>query len=321
MAKPTIFGVNALTGGADGALDSVDGDRLTDGDIAVAIDLTDYAPYRLEDHSGPEDEDSPLVITPDANADDKRWILKKGVFAGLTLYGNIVMPDGGMMGCAGAPVLTFDDTLNCLTVTGGQLHPMGGADADVFRLGILESDQYYKIGRAGATGSLVFSGQQEGHSGYDFRIFPTGGVKDTSALRIKEETGKVGINENSPTGRLTVTLVDDTDPSNIGAWDDRHAAFGTAAGGWGISYSATNSTVYMTALAPGVAWKKFRFQAGEHRFYTFPRDDDVMIIDGWGGIFLPYLKSGTDQANAGAAEHELYIDTNDDNTIKIGVGV
>ena len=42
-------------------------------------------------------------------------------------------------------------------------------------------------------------------------------------------------------------------------------------------------------------------------------------IDTTGGIHPDGMKSGTDQANAGAAAGELYIDTNDDNTIKIGV--
>jgi len=42
-------------------------------------------------------------------------------------------------------------------------------------------------------------------------------------------------------------------------------------------------------------------------------------IDSTGGIFPVGMKSGVDQSDAGAAAGELYIDTNDDNTIKIGV--
>lgn len=38
-----------------------------------------------------------------------------------------------------------------------------------------------------------------------------------------------------------------------------------------------------------------------------------------GGIHLVNLKSGTDQSDAGAVAGELYSDTNDDNTVKIGV--
>ena len=38
-----------------------------------------------------------------------------------------------------------------------------------------------------------------------------------------------------------------------------------------------------------------------------------------GGIHIANMKSGTDQADAGAAAGELYFDTNDDNTIKMGI--
>lgn len=37
-----------------------------------------------------------------------------------------------------------------------------------------------------------------------------------------------------------------------------------------------------------------------------------------GGIHMPHMKGGTDQANAGAASGELYFDTDDDRTVKIG---
>jgi len=43
------------------------------------------------------------------------------------------------------------------------------------------------------------------------------------------------------------------------------------------------------------------------------------MVDNTGGIFPAGMKSGIDQANAGAAAGELYIDTDDGNTIKIGV--
>ncbi len=52
---------------------------------------------------------------------------------------------------------------------------------------------------------------------------------------------------------------------------------------------------------------------------TTDRPIERMRIDSTGGIFAYNLKSGTDQANAGAAANELYVDTNDDNTVKLGV--
>lgn len=74
MAKPTIYAANALTGGADGALDSIDGAKLSDGDFAVAVTATTTYHYQLDDDSAAA-EDSPRVIAPDDNPGDKRWIL------------------------------------------------------------------------------------------------------------------------------------------------------------------------------------------------------------------------------------------------------
>lgn len=44
-----------------------------------------------------------------------------------------------------------------------------------------------------------------------------------------------------------------------------------------------------------------------------------LIIQNDGGIRMPNMKSGTDQTDAGAATGELYADTNDGNTVKLGV--
>ena len=70
------------------------------------------------------------------------------------------------------------------TVPGALLQLEGGTESDAFRIGMIASDQYYKIGRVGATGILQFSGQQQTYSGYDFKIYPTGGAVGTSALKI-----------------------------------------------------------------------------------------------------------------------------------------
>jgi len=45
---------------------------------------------------------------------------------------------------------------------------------------------------------------------------------------------------------------------------------------------------------------------------------DGMAVTG-DTFYMPSMKSGTDQADAGAAAGELYFDTNDDNTVKMGV--
>jgi hypothetical protein len=66
----------ALSGGADGALDSLDGAALKDGDFAVVVvpgTRNSYI-FTLDADSGAT-EDGLTVIAPDNNAGDKRWVL------------------------------------------------------------------------------------------------------------------------------------------------------------------------------------------------------------------------------------------------------
>jgi hypothetical protein len=58
------------------------------------------------------DHDSLLNVHQDVNTD------ASPLFAGLTLTGNITIPDGGTIGQAAGPLLTFDDTDNELDITG-----------------------------------------------------------------------------------------------------------------------------------------------------------------------------------------------------------
>lgn len=79
----------ALTGGGDGALDSVDGNDLSDGDMGIVIldnsGVYEIYFYRLEDTAATENP--PLVIAPDTNPGNKRWRLAHIYTTGLTLSG------------------------------------------------------------------------------------------------------------------------------------------------------------------------------------------------------------------------------------------
>jgi hypothetical protein len=66
---------NALTGGASGALDYVDGNSLSDGSKALVQTNGVAYLYRLNASSGAA-ESSPGIISPDSNAGTKRWILQ-----------------------------------------------------------------------------------------------------------------------------------------------------------------------------------------------------------------------------------------------------
>lgn len=66
----------ALTGGVDGALDSLDGSLLKNGDFAVVVVPTTNRAYIYTlDEDSAVSESSPNVISPDSNAGDKRWVL------------------------------------------------------------------------------------------------------------------------------------------------------------------------------------------------------------------------------------------------------
>lgn len=73
MAANNFYGATALTGGASGALDSIDGTNLATGDGAFVTTSTGTYFYYLNAASGAA-ESSPNVIAPDANGGNKRWI-------------------------------------------------------------------------------------------------------------------------------------------------------------------------------------------------------------------------------------------------------
>ncbi len=83
-----------LIGGTSGALDEIDGAGLNDLDFAIVSVLGKIYMYSLDADSAAA-EDSPKVISPDANAGTKRWILQ-----GIDLRGGNTPTD---------PALSFGD--------------------------------------------------------------------------------------------------------------------------------------------------------------------------------------------------------------------
>lgn len=65
-----------LTGGGDGALDAIDGATVSDKCFAVVVTNSFAYLYQLDEDSAAA-ESSPLIIKPDSNAGDKRWILRE----------------------------------------------------------------------------------------------------------------------------------------------------------------------------------------------------------------------------------------------------
>ena len=77
-----------FTGGGLGAVDKIDGAALQDKEGFLVITPTVFAPFSLDIDSG-AGENSPQRIAPNTNPGDKRWLLTGGVFAGLTIYGDV----------------------------------------------------------------------------------------------------------------------------------------------------------------------------------------------------------------------------------------
>ena len=69
-----FYGAISLIGGVSGSLDNIDGALLADGDGAIVISGIATYMYTLDVDSGLT-ESEPDVISPDANAGVKRWIL------------------------------------------------------------------------------------------------------------------------------------------------------------------------------------------------------------------------------------------------------
>lgn len=80
-----VYYCTALTGGADGALDAIDGATLNDQDAAVVVSSTGAIYFYWLDDDSAAAEASPGVIAPDTSPGDKRWILVTMVIDDLTI--------------------------------------------------------------------------------------------------------------------------------------------------------------------------------------------------------------------------------------------
>ena len=80
-----FYGSIARTGGTSGSLDNIDGTNLATGDAAYCVESTGFRVYYLNAASGAGESDD-TIISPDANAGNKRWEL---VFRGDLILGDI----------------------------------------------------------------------------------------------------------------------------------------------------------------------------------------------------------------------------------------
>jgi hypothetical protein len=109
MANKSYWWPTAFTGGSAGvSLDSIDGTGLVDGDYAIVTIGAVHYFYRLAGTSGAT-EATPGIIAPDANAEDKRWVLQNG--NGKTKVGSFTLTASGLIqsvtGVGFTPAIVF----------------------------------------------------------------------------------------------------------------------------------------------------------------------------------------------------------------------
>lgn len=106
MADYEFFPRTGLTGGADGDLDDIDGDLLSDGDAAVVTTSSAVYFYHLNATSGAA-ESSPDIIAPDTNPGNKRWELVS-VYGLTGIFPQVNWSKGADVASAGALTLGTD---------------------------------------------------------------------------------------------------------------------------------------------------------------------------------------------------------------------
>lgn len=219
MATNNIYCATGLTGGTSGALDSIDGADLSDKDMAIVMDQTYLYVYVLDDDSGAS-ESSPYVISPNDNADDKRWLLQ-GIQTG-TANSNI-------RGSGGTGYLNVGDQgsnrgilslFGTATNSGGWiiLYTADDSDGNTDNYQILVEGEDLKIGPVGGTEALTYFGG----SSEDYWKF-NDPVQFVEAIKLLEK----GADPTEPSeGQCVIWMSDGT-----GKGDDGDVMIASKAGG------------------------------------------------------------------------------------------
>lgn len=161
----------ALTGGGTGALDAIDGAGLADMDGALVITQAGTYIYTLDADSGAA-ENSPLVISPDANAGTKRWILQfdstasanAGAMTPLPKSGDATLSNSEASGSIVYLSATGTITLPAVSgITTGSMLVVYSTGANIIHVDPNASDRIRLNGSALTDGNKVSSGGEAGN--------------------------------------------------------------------------------------------------------------------------------------------------------------
>ena len=194
----------------------------------------------------------------------------------------------------GAQVATFGSNYFAVTAGGGGLRcPDGGyfgSASDPDAIAIAAGGNVTLTQKLGIGGAPSYALDVTSSSDDVFRAISTRNIADAAMVRFVHNRGTANVADND---ELTVRLMGDSD-TTAGAIHSEIIHVATD-----VTHATRTAGLAIYTMLNGSLNRNF-FVAGD------------------GGIHTPNMKTGTDQADAGAAAGELYADTNDDNTVKLG---
>ena len=195
------YGFTSLTGGGIGALDSIDGASLAEGDIAIGADSSDAYMFRLNATSGAA-EASPEIISPDSNAGNKRWIRKHD--------GTKV--DGTASIVSVLDYSTVQDAIDACVLSGDWLYWPAGEYAEAASLDDLHSVKHLGPG-------YITRGTDT------FYVAPNSSQTNTLYASVTGDAGNDGLTSSEPlTVQAALTALANYGPMLDGKWDISLAA-------------------------------------------------------------------------------------------------
>ncbi len=146
--------------------------------------------------------------------------------------------------------------------------------------GVIMSKKYADFNLIGATAvdnnltkqvDITLSGGGGTPGGSDTQVqFNDAGIFGGANIQYLKATEKTGFG-GTPSAKVQYVLADDSNPSSVSEWDERHVQWGTGgsmAPGLGMSYSSGDGTINMSFLEPSVAWKNARFGLNKLGIYS-----------------------------------------------------
>ena len=143
----------------------------------------------------------------------------------------------------------------------------------------------------------------------------TGTEKFAIGRNIDPDIGNALIIQQDGTITFSGNLAADGDVSigNDTAVDSKFYVLSAISGEYSAKFENTHADGH------GIFSKVNNADTNRAALHVANNTQDIFYLTNAGSLSLNGIKSGTDQSDAGAAAGELYQDTNDDNTIKIGV--